>query len=297
MVNQPTQPGEAPVGLVESLEHATVEIEQLDRRLTRLTELLKVRGILFADEFTIVVNKIRDNVRIALKGSQQATRKLEQLQKLVDTSTLLTSSLSVDRVLEQVLDTVISLTGAERVFLMLRDSKTGELAIRAARNWDKENVDKNDASISRGIINTTLQNGKPVITTNAQADNRFQQMVSVVNNTLRSIVCVPFSLHGQTIGALYADNRMQAGIFGDEIVPTLTAFANQAAIAIENARLFEQVKADLDQAQIQLQTLRIKIDLQQANSQINEIVDSDLFKRLARKEDTPPKEAGAGSAG
>src|SRR5262249_47168078 len=259
-------------------------------QLTRVADLLKTRGILFSNEFAVTLNTLREDMRISVKSAEQAMRKLEQLQKLVDTSTLLTSSLELDRVLEQVLDTVINLTGAERVYLMLKDAKTGELAIRAARNWDKENVDKDEASFSWGIINSTFESGTPALTTNAQFDNRFQDMASVVSNTIRSIVCVPFAVRGQPIGALYADNRIKAGIFGDEIVPTLTAFANQAAIAIDNARLFEKVKADLDEAQLQLQTLRIQIDLQQSKSQIDEIVDSELFKRLARRDDPPKAE-------
>src|SRR5262245_11224932 len=141
-----TQISDSPRGLLESLEQVTVDTERLDGQLTRVADLLKKRGILFSNEFSPTVNAIRENLRISVKSAQNATRKLDQLQMLVDTSTILTSSLELDRVLEQVLDSVIRLTGAERVYLMLQDAKSGELAIRAARNWDKENVDKDEAS-------------------------------------------------------------------------------------------------------------------------------------------------------
>ncbi len=282
-----TQKGDTSGDLLETLEQATIQTELLDSKFTQLTQMLKARGLLFSDELLTLVHLLRETLRIAHRSARQADGKVEQMRKLVDTSALLTSSLELDRVLAQVVDTVINLTGAERVYLMLRDEGTGELTIRAARNWDQEDLDKDVASFSRGIVNSALEKGAPVLTTNAQIDERFQQMDSVVGKALRSIVCVPFALRGKPIGALYADHRIKTGIFGQDIVPALTAFANQAAIAIENARLFEQVKADLDEAQQELQSLRIQIDRQQASSQIDEIVDSELFRRLARRDDSP----------
>jgi adenylate cyclase len=282
-----TQLGDTSGDLLETLEQATEHTKQLDGKLTQLTQMLKARGLLFSDELLTLVHILRETLRIAYRSARQAERKVDQMQKLVDTSAVLTSSLELDRVLEHVVDTVVKLTGAERVYLMLRDEASGELKIRAARNWDKADLDKEEMSFSRGIVHNAIEKGEPVLTTNAQMDERFQELESVVSKALRSIACVPFALRGKAIGALYADHRIKAGMFGADIIPALTAFANQAAIAIENARLFEQVRADLDDAQDQLQSLRIQLDRQQSSTQIDEIVDSEFFKRLARRDDLP----------
>src|SRR5262249_15916960 len=128
---------------------------------------------------------------------------------------------------------------------------------------------------------------QPILTDNAQVDNRFQERASITMQSMRSIICIPLILRGEAIGVLYADNRVQQGVFNVDMIPMVTAFANQAAIAIENSRLFEQVKMDLLNAQREVQTLRIQIDKQHTDTQIEEITTSDIFKRLAREDDPP----------
>jgi PAS domain S-box-containing protein len=84
-----------------------------------------------------------------------------------------------------------------------------------------------------------------VLTTNAQEDPRFGGHESIVAYNLRSILCVPLKLKSEIIGAIYADNRIRSGIFTEYERDLLNAFANQSAVAIENARLFASVRASL----------------------------------------------------
>jgi GAF domain-containing protein len=286
MTNQPESSASSPTDFVAPLEQAISSAERLDSKVKPVLQSLKAQGLPLAGELGTLIQSIRQSLKTAQRNGQQATVRLQQLQKLVDTSALLTSSLELDRVLEEVMDTINSLTGAERAYLMLRQSGSAELAIRAARNWDGENLDKTEVNYSRSIVNAVVDKGDPVLTTNAQMDDRFQGAQSVSANTLRSIVCIPLKLRGEIVGVLYADNRMKDGIFTQDAIPMLTAFANQAAIAIENARLYAKVKADLEDAQQQMQKLRIQIDEEQADSQIEEITGSQIFKRLARRD--PP---------
>jgi GAF domain-containing protein len=281
------QTGDLSTGFLEPLDDVMGQAERLEKTIANLMSVLKARGLMFSDTPMQDMQALRGKLDTTRQGGQKAAGKLQQLQKLVDTSALLTSSLELDRVLEQVMDAVIVLTRAQRAYLMLRDTASGELTIRAARNWDGANIDKAESSFSRGIINMALEQKQPILTSNALLDNRFQQMESIAVHTLRSIVCIPFMWHGQVIGVLYADNRAQEGIFNADMIPIVTAFANQATIAIENSRLFEQVKSDLLKAQHEVQTLRIQIDRQQADSQIDEIVSSEVFKRLAERKNPP----------
>jgi GAF domain-containing protein len=96
------------------------------------------------------------------------------------------------------------------------------------------------------------------------------------------VVCIPLSLRGRVVGVLYADNRIEQGIFSNDDVPLLTAFGTQAAIAIENARQFGRVKNDLREAQRELQSLKIQIDRQKVEEQVSEITESDYFDRLTK---------------
>jgi putative nucleotidyltransferase with HDIG domain len=86
------------------------------------------------------------------------------------------------------------------------------------------------------------ESGKPVLTTNAQADPRFDAQMSVAAYQLRSILCVPLKLKDDLIGVLYVDNRAHAGIFKENDLELISAFADQAAVAIESARLFEDLQ-------------------------------------------------------
>lgn len=169
---------------------------------------------------------------------------LRQLRALAETTALFHSAHSLDSVLEQVMDTVIQLTGAERGFILLRDDR-GDLQFKIARGIDREQLSRDDFIISRTIINEVVQTRTPVRTENARSDPRYAGHESIVGYQLRSILAVPLMVLSDLIGVVYCDNRVLTGLFRDYELNLLTAFANQAAVAIHNARLFEQARAHL----------------------------------------------------
>ncbi len=170
---------------------------------------------------------------------------LDQLRALAGTAALVTSSLDINQVLNQVMDTVITLTGAQRGYIVLRDPVTGEMAFRVARNLERETIDEGEFIVSRTIVNQVAQTGEAVIATNAQADPNFSGHESVMIHGLRSILCVPLVVRGTVTGVVYVDNRVRDGLFGETHRSLLVAFANQAAVAIENARLYQSVQTTL----------------------------------------------------
>jgi adenylate cyclase len=167
-----------------------------------------------------------------------------KLMALAETTRAVNSSLNLDEVLCIVMDTIVQLTKAERGFLMLMDPQ-GEMVTRIARNWDRESIQAPEYAISRTIVQRVVQTGETILTTNAQEDPRFLNQESIITHNLRSILCVPLKVKGELIGVLYADNRIRSGIFTGKDRDLITAFANQAALAIENARLFESIQATL----------------------------------------------------
>jgi adenylate cyclase len=181
--------------------------------------------------------------------SRQVTAVEEERSKLLalaSTTQAVNSSLELDEVLQLVMDTIVRLTEAERGFLMLRDTH-GHLVMRIARNWEQESINPNEFAISRTIIQRVIETGEPVLTTNAQEDPRFGGHDSIVAYNLHSILCVPLQAKTELIGVIYADNRIRTGIFNENERDLLNVFANQAAIAIENARLFASVRSTLDE--------------------------------------------------
>jgi adenylate cyclase len=267
----------------EGLTDIQNQAAALSSLLTRTLQALSKHNIQLAVDIPGQAHKIEQDLGRLEKQSWKVIRQLDQQKELMRTMALITSSLELNQVLAEVMDTVIHMTGAERAYLMLRDKNEGdELTIRAARNWDRETMPEGDVIFSSSIVNAALEQTVPIITTNAEDDARFESKRSVVQHGLRSVVCIPLSLRGQIVGVLYADNRIEQGIFSNDDVPLLTAFGTQAAIAIENARQFGRVKDDLREAQRELKSLKIQIDRQKVEQQVSEITESDYFDRLSK---------------
>ncbi len=166
------------------------------------------------------------------------------LRALAEIGSVVNSTLELDEVLRIVMDTIVQLTRAERGFLMLRD-ESNQLVTKVARNWEKESLNSSEAAVSRTVIQKVIEGGEAIVTTNAQEDPRLSGQESIVAFNLRSIVCVPLKVKSDLIGVIYADNRIRSGIFRESERDLLVAFANQAAVAIENARLFSSLKQTL----------------------------------------------------
>ncbi|MGE5140050.1 MAG: PP2C family protein-serine/threonine phosphatase [Rudaea sp.] len=162
----------------------------------------------------------------------------EHLGLLYRLSQTFNSSLDLGCVLNDVMDEVIAAVHAERGFLMLHEP-SGELVFKVARGLDHRTIASPQFQISRGVVERVADEGKPRLTSDAQADSWLSGRVSVAGLGLRSVLCVPIQLKGATLGVIYVDNRLQAGIFTQADLELLSAIASTAAIAIENARLYE----------------------------------------------------------
>ena len=194
-----------------------------------------------------------------------------RLIALYEVSRTLGSSLQLDAVLSQVMDAVIQLTGAERGFLMMLDDVTHELKVMAARHLDRKDLERDEMEFSRTIIHETLEAGQGVVTTNAQTDERYADRDSITRYALRSILCEPLKIRDEIIGVLYVDNKVREGVFGGDDSEMLKAFASQAAVAIENAKLFTQIDESLERRVAELEML------QQIDRELNSGLD---YKRM-----------------
>ncbi|MGF1505720.1 MAG: GAF domain-containing protein [Anaerolineae bacterium] len=268
--------------LAEAIQQLTAALDAYDTSLQQAVgQALQItrsdpatRALLDAQATS---RKTLDEVK---RSAGRVTTQLDQLDQLVRTTALITSTLDLDEVLEEVIDTVVDLTGAERVYLMLHD-ESGSLKMRTARNWDQQTLSQGDIGLSQSVVNAALENGEAIVTTNAQADQRFASKESIVMQTLRSIICVPLTISGKTVGVLYADNRFRMGAFSDEMIPVLNAFGTQAAIAIFNAQVFGQVQQNLDEAKQRIRELQIKIDKDKVDEQVRSITQTGFFQELA----------------
>jgi adenylate cyclase len=196
----------------------------------------------------VVEGLVELNDRLIKLGELVDDFELERrnLEALVEIGQVINSSLDLKTVLNEVMDTIIRLTGAQRSFLMLPDER-GEMDIVVARNWERESLEPQEYTISSTIVKRVLADGDAILTTNASADPRFDSQDSIIAYNLRSILCVPLKVKGKLTGVIYADNQVREGLFTEKERSLLSAFANQAAVALENAMLFASVQRTLNE--------------------------------------------------
>jgi sigma-B regulation protein RsbU (phosphoserine phosphatase) len=161
-----------------------------------------------------------------------------RFELLYQLSQTFNSSLDLDEVLDRVMDEVIAAIGAERGFVALRDEHEG-LEFRSARGIEQTSIEDPQSQISHSVIEEVLQKGETVLTHDAQSDDRFSDRSSVLDLQLRSILCTPLKLKDKNLGVIYVDNRIFADFFTNEDSELFSAIASSAAIAIENARLYQ----------------------------------------------------------
>jgi transcriptional regulator with GAF, ATPase, and Fis domain len=163
------------------------------------------------------------------------------MRRLLTLSRRLNVEPDVERILDEVIDTAIELTAAERGFLLLRQPD-GALAPVVSRNFAMSDLASGDRSVSRSIAERAAQTGEPVLTVDAGIDERFAIAASVAALRLRSVLAVPLRQRGQVTGCIYVDHRLRGGAFDDTAATVLGELADIAAIAIENAQLTDDLR-------------------------------------------------------
>jgi putative nucleotidyltransferase with HDIG domain len=230
--------------------------KEINYLLTNLVDSLSGSGN------PLVSRTIQDITRVSQSLSTieqivtgEVQSKQNQLQALMEIGSVINSSLGRKRVLEEVMDSLIKLMRAERGFLILRDPRDRKWKAETSRGIDQVNLDAEAFKVSRTIVRKVADTGQPVLTTNAQEDPRFGGQESVIAFNLRSILCAPLKIKDKLIGVVYVDNRVRTGIFQETDLRLITAFADQAAVAINNADLIENLKKtnfQLEAANIEL---------------------------------------------
>lgn len=238
----------------EAARKLVIKADELVTILQTNRETLRLRGMTLPTGVLETVNHAKARLEALNKQILTTLIELRTLRALADTTALLTSNLNLDEVLNQVMDTVLNLTGAERGYIVLKNRETGEYDQFVVARGIETNLDTNtntmearsgqarDFIISRSIIADVVANGKPVLTTNAQDDPRYAEQKSIVGYALRSIIAVPLTVRDEMVGIVYCDNRILAGLFQQRELDLLSAFADHAAVAIDNARLFTGVR-------------------------------------------------------
>lgn len=212
-----------------------------------------------APSVSLVAGDARSATALLVERAARAEERLRRLQRI---NKRLNSDLRLARVLEAVIDTAIEMTDAERGFLLLKDG-SGDLVVKVARNIDQTTLDAPDFVLSRSIAKQAAETGQPVVTVDAAGDRRFREAASVSDLHLRSVLAVPLSVKGNVVGTIYVDHRLRKGVFDDQAQAMVIDFAEQGAIAIENARLLSELRRRETQVQALNRRLEHELHVQE----------------------------------
>ncbi len=180
---------------------------------------------------------------------QQDLLEMEKIKEIASTlcevGKIINFVFDLNVLLNLLMDLAIRILQARRGFIMLLDRETNTLKVKVARNMGGVLDPTSTHDISQSIAWQSFETGSPVNTGDATKDDRFKAQESVISYAIGSVVCVPLiSRENEKLGVIYLDNPVAQRKFDREDVDFMISFANQAAIAIENAQLYTKVKEE-----------------------------------------------------
>lgn len=218
-------------------------------------QLRNVLGVLNIHRSTRMTPLTRDDLELVTALSTQAAAALEnarlykqlrrsniQLQNLNEIGRNLTRMLDVDAVLHSIMEKAVELLNCEAGSLLTAE-EAGDLQFRVALGPAGPKLINTRLPPGVGIAGAVFQDGKPLIVNDVQSDPRHyrDQDVAAMLPT-RSLLCVPLTNNGRSTGVLEVINKADGTPFDEDDRDSLAAFATQSSIALENARLYSDLK-------------------------------------------------------
>jgi sigma-B regulation protein RsbU (phosphoserine phosphatase) len=193
----------------------------------------------FTEEHRDLLTIVASRIAIGIENARLYTRVSKQAKTLVllnEISRELTSILDLDQLLKRIGDLLTRVIDYQMFSILLVDEGGTKLQHRFSLRF-KENIHlKHDIPMGEGLVGASAQSGQPVLVTDVSKDQRYIS----VNPETRSELCVPLIYKDNVIGVLDLEHTRR-GYFTEDHMRTISTLAAQIAIAIENARLYEQI--------------------------------------------------------
>ena len=176
-----------------------------------------------------------------------AQQRLDRLGFFYQVGQALVTNFDLNEFLTNTMQLAADVMDAAASSLMLIDEEKGDLVFEVSHGGGGDLLRRQRISIHEGIAGWVARHGKPTIANDARADPRFNSRVDVRTGFLtRSIAAAPLKIKGRTIGVLEVLNKYSGGGFDAEDLRLLVSIGAQAAIAIENARLYAGLREERD---------------------------------------------------
>ncbi len=168
----------------------------------------------------------------------------DPLKALSTISETINTIYEIDELLKKILDIALKTVNAQRGMVLIFDREAPDrLQVKVAHNIDTAPEQPLDR-FSRSVVDAAIKSGETLISYNVLEDERFSSAQSITEQKIVAAACLPLRIKSQLIGAIYIDSSETRGQFRPEMEPFLTAFAHQAAIAIENAQMYDRLRTE-----------------------------------------------------
>ena len=226
----PARPSDS--ALMQDIARISTEMESLGNTLSMMASKKE------APEAAETANMGVQPNDSAIRKMSHAYRRLEALYKATK---LIASEFDLQRRLESVIDAAIAVMEADRGFVMLYNDETQALEVRVVRGMGHETE---SSTPSMSIANRAAETGEPVLVKSAQDEDEWSGQHSIIQQQIRSAICVPLAIEDRRLGSIYIDMRNPGQSFTEEDVELFASMAAQLAMAIENVRLHDRMIAE-----------------------------------------------------
>lgn len=237
-------------GIANSLHDITRKLERAvdgtyasdhgDPRVQLLAETLRVARLGDA-QLSMIGERLRrldESVHSSQSSIGALQRESEMIASLYHVAQVLNSTLDLETVLNRVMDKVIEVMKADRGFLMLSRDSTHKPEVTIARKKDGSTIPTNQYTYSESIVRQVWSTRQPLFKPNTFEEDPTKTMLK---HDIRSVLCAPLQIQNRYLGVVYVDNRQVVNPYTQEHLDLLSAFCNQAAIAIDNAQKVREI--------------------------------------------------------
>lgn len=231
-----------PPGYQPRTEHIIAIPVRIQNEVHGVFSVTRVDGPEFTqDDFELIQLFITHSIAAIQNGIlyDEANRRALHSLSLMEVTKAINSTIEVDQLLDMIVEKVLDLTHSRHGALFLLNTKTGNLEIGAFRGIAAETVQFLKFPVGDSIAGYVAQTGRGMLIHDVQHHPNFRNIPQLDNFT--SMISIPLKIKGKVVGVLGVDRLKGEKYFSDKDFKIAQDFAEQAALALENARLFEEI--------------------------------------------------------
>ncbi len=217
---------------------------------------------LIVDLFNIVI-ELSVQEYITHMANKEKEEEIAKMSALMEASIIINSTRNLDQLLKLIMQSAEKVMQAEASSVFLIDNERNELFFEIATGPKEEEVQKIRLKMGEGIAGWVAYTGESLLVPDVSKDPRFARRVDEQTQFItRSVICVPLKVRNQTIGVVQVLNKIGGGNFSKTEIKFLEALASQAAIAIENANLYEHLEERAEQLNKDLKKVNVNLSIE-----------------------------------